>query len=109
MDIKNMDNEELLRTLKVREWTAGTNDELADTKDLEAEILSRMLGWVSVDAALPEENVDVLVLDANYGTCEVARLYVDSVGTPRWFYAGDEYQCNGTHWMPLPQPPKDAK
>ena len=54
--------------------------------------------WVSCDKALPEEGVSVLVYCAD--SQEIA---VDCWWCDEWHMFGEEV----THWMPLPEPPKE--
>lgn len=67
-----------------------------------------MSEWISVDDSLPEPNVNVLTIDEdNYQ--ETAILYPASmILTYTWRRTGLEHMKGEvTHWMPLPEPPKD--
>lgn len=57
--------------------------------------------WISVDDILPEKNIEVMVCDKGglFGTA-----YYDSVG---WHSSNTCYRI--THWMPLPEPPKEGE
>ena len=70
--------------------------------------------WISVDDRLPEDNVDVVVYAYNPSESTIAitsythNMYgynIESWRTP-WQY----FFCDRkiTHWMPLPEPPKEA-
>jgi len=63
-----------------------------------------MNGWISVKKKLPEEGTDVLVTDGV--ACMVAKL--DNTKT-FYFWSNNSFWSNDevTHWMPLPEPPKD--
>lgn len=55
--------------------------------------------WISVEERLPEEHTDVIVTDgSNVAYC---RKYGDG------FYTNVGKCCNVTHWMPIPQIPKE--
>ena len=58
--------------------------------------------WISVEERLPEEDVTVLVY--RDGCCGVARL-LDAEPEIMWTYTG--FGGDPTHWMPLPEPPKE--
>ena len=58
--------------------------------------------WISVEERLPEESVTVLVY--RDGCCGVARL-LDVEPEIMWTYTG--FGGDPTHWMPLPEPPKE--
>jgi hypothetical protein len=79
-----------------------------------AEILYDYLGyrkseWISVEDRLPEENTDVLIYRGGFRG-DLMNVYT-YMGHNEW---EDEYgywsitDDEGiTHWMPLPEPPKD--
>ena len=59
-----------------------------------------MSEWISIDDKLPEENMDVRVYEPEVGQCVA------------WLDDGDFYALGvnfvePTHWMPLPDPPKE--
>ena len=55
--------------------------------------------WISVDERLPEEYTDVIVTDcSNVAYC---KKYGDG------FYTNIGKCCNVTHWMPIPELPKE--
>lgn len=59
--------------------------------------------WISVKERLPKEYIRVL-FSTNAGKVDIGQ-YVHE----RWFFGGI-YQVRSpvTHWMPLPDPPKEA-
>ena len=62
--------------------------------------------WIPIAERLPEEWVDVLVL-SRYGFCEVA-VYLGIPGKWRIAWNHDLFEVDSiTHWMPLPEPPKE--
>jgi len=68
-------------------------------------------GWINVKDRLPDPDEHVLVFNNDEG---VFRAYRDSHNEyPSWqcypigSYAGDGCVFGITHWMPLPQPPKE--
>ena len=75
-------------------------DALALIQQLEAQIPK----WISVEERLPEEFVDVLVFrDGCYAiACITNNEPVDGLV---WSFTG--IGGNPTHWMPLPEPPKE--
>jgi hypothetical protein len=68
-------------------------------------------GWISVKDRLPEEDVTVLAF-INYSIDDAKLLRVVS-GAYRgrlWLCGQDIYSERFiTHWMPLPEPPKEDK
>lgn len=68
-------------------------------------------GWISVKSKLPEINEPVLFTGIN----DIGNRYPAQKG----YYSGDEWYTFGglwdtpldrvTHWMPLPEPPKDGE
>ena len=74
--------------------------------------------WIPVTERMPEEDEDVLVF--NGAECFVMAL-VNKDKTDVWHWDGSYYMewqnfngtqhadvCDVTHWMPLPQPPKEG-
>jgi hypothetical protein len=58
-----------------------------------------MNNWISVDERLPEENVVVLWYKERDGS-----MYSESIDRRRQSFPHLVY---ATHWMPLPEPPKE--
>lgn len=62
--------------------------------------------WISVKDGLPQINTAVLVYIDEYGIC-IDFYTVDYNNPKKPFFA---YRGNRvTHWMPLPEPPKEAE
>lgn len=73
-----------------------------------------MSEWISVKDRLPEEDVSVLVFGSSglfIGSYDYGNKYMES------YWSSEKYkhiECTEdyepvTHWMPLPQPPKDLQ
>ncbi|MDD8688251.1 DUF551 domain-containing protein [Escherichia coli] len=60
--------------------------------------------WIPVSERMPEPYEYVLVTDGFDG-CEVMRVNTDGY----WGPAKSLYPGGITHWMPLPEPPQEAK
>lgn len=65
--------------------------------------------WIGVKERLPEMNEEVLI---SYGNTPFYKLaFLIHNGDRKWFhgtYSNQEYQIDDvTHWMPLPEPPKE--
>lgn len=68
-----------------------------------------MAEWISVNERLPEDRRSVLVY-CPYNKCIYTAYYEDF--NDEWYYFG----CGGrievyytvSHWMPLPEPPKEG-
>lgn len=85
-------------------WYEGykaAQDQLADADKV-------MPQWISVDKALPDRNINVLAW-IKCGTSEY--VFIETA-------SGNPSECSGwkhynkdqvTHWMPLPEPPKEEK
>lgn len=73
--------------------------------------------WISVKERLPEEDTDVLVVRKFLGVKGQVRpsTYVEIASRigDEWVAVSDEYKIsrskhtNPSHWMPLPEPPKE--
>ena len=62
------------------------------------------MAWISVDDKLPATRKTVLIYDEYEG---VSTGYYDS-DYAKFRSIEDTYRtCNVTHWMPLPDPPKE--
>jgi hypothetical protein len=62
--------------------------------------------WIPVTERLPEKNVNVLChlrsLDTQSECC-----IIDHLKDGRWWKAEYSWNFEVTHWMPLPEPPKE--
>ena len=59
-------------------------------------------GWVAVDERLPEDGVEVLAWDSD---C----YWLAMRHSENWQDSADwDWELLLTHWMPLPEPPKEA-
>lgn len=69
--------------------------------------------WISISERLPEEKTYVLILaDTIAGKmAKVSFRYKDSAGNNCWTaldaYGKNLFDWQPTHWLPLPQPPKE--
>ena len=90
---------------------ADAIEDLSKTLDEEVEINTalecNMPVWIPVTERLPEEEEVVLVFGgASVYTAKRHNKYGELMWwklNSRWHY------CNPTHWMPLPEPPKDGE
>lgn len=68
-----------------------------------------MAEWISVEERLPEDNHSVLVY-CPYNKCIFTAYYDDFAG--EWVHFGGcmpgEVYYPVSHWMPLPEPPKEG-
>ena len=92
---------------------ANAIEELSKLLDEETEyataLACNVLQWIPVTERLPDMHVEVLVCTEDYGKTELGFL-TDAV----WDGAGwletwerKTYLATVTHWMPLPEPPKE--
>ena len=76
------------------------------------EALERLQGdtvlqrWIPVEEFLPKHNTRVLVYSA--GHFAISEIYAEDPfdGCPMWDFTGTG--ADPTHWMPLPEPPKEG-
>lgn len=63
------------------------------------------MDWISVKDRFPPNDTEVLCFDGNY--MRVMEYWQDDpiTGIPK-FFDGDRF-TSITHWMPLPNPPKE--
>ncbi|MBR5202681.1 MAG: DUF551 domain-containing protein [Clostridia bacterium] len=64
----------------------------------------RITEWISVKDRLPEEGIDVLVYDDDTDMFFIA-WYDETLD--KWLNADNGRLFGVTHWMPLPNPPKE--
>ena len=62
-------------------------------------------GWISVEERLPEEDKDVLAYNGAY---MIIAAYATNP-TKYWYTITGSVTRTITHWMPLPEPPKEEK
>lgn len=79
----------------LRAWIESIQEDLRDARS----------PWISVKERLPE-NGSVLVTDG--GRVWVARYTGCGLFYAKGFHDENLYYFNITHWMPIPEPPKDA-
>jgi hypothetical protein len=67
--------------------------------------------WISVDDALPDYDTQVIIFDAGYiefGYLTKSSISLKSLWIGISYEYGDNAVANNvTHWLPLPQPPKE--
>ncbi|MBB7067968.1 DUF551 domain-containing protein [Escherichia coli] len=61
--------------------------------------------WISCSERMPDNNHDVLFFDV-WGYIRIGWFSADDRS---WFTSDDGCSMEVTHWMPLPEPPKEAK
>ena len=57
--------------------------------------------WISVKERLPEEGQDVLVFDEGIFSVKSLSSY-----THKWHPYENGFDCEPSHWQPLPKPPE---
>lgn len=82
-----------------KQQSADMLEKLAAEKD------AKKSEWVSVKDRLPDSN-NVVLACIDDGQCKIVRsAYVSSYGEWKWLDASQKV----THWMPMPDPPKEEK
>jgi len=68
-----------------------------------------MFVWIRVQDQLPPKELPVLVSDIKYPHIDFIRIgfYDPSVGTPSGWRSEGYSNISVSHWMPLPESPKD--
>jgi hypothetical protein len=67
--------------------------------------------WIPVTEKLPKPYVDVLILRKKLNGKgyfqNIDHIYIDNMEKPAWFTDVVMWKSIVTHWMPLPEPPKE--
>jgi hypothetical protein len=90
---------------ELQDQLADVSKVMPDTCDhiLDMEKMVDVNGWISVKDRLPKHGVGVLVSSGGPG-CTTASYFEGS-----GFYNGHLEDVVITHWMPLPEPPKEQQ
>jgi hypothetical protein len=63
--------------------------------------------WISVNDRMPEDGQEVIIYSEG-GKVEAGVYYSNEFGFDYYDVSIRDIIVNVTHWMPLPEPPKDA-
>ena len=101
-----MTNEEAIKKLK--EAICYTPYRYGEAFEMAIEALEHQPEWISVKDRLPPDNKYILTYTPNLAVSIITQEYVTYYGEDddEW----NEYwsmRGNVTHWMPLPEPPKE--
>lgn len=95
------DREKLVNILKKYPYIYATANEMADYLIANGVTAQE---WISIEDELPEKWRYVLALDEyDEESWKPCIAYIDDKG----WVAGGIVGCKITHWMPLPEPPKE--
>ena len=66
--------------------------------------------WISIKDRLPERNKEVL-LYCTWHSCDSSHIYIGYKTAKKWKFSKTEKLTGWivTHWMPLPDKPKDGE
>jgi hypothetical protein len=64
--------------------------------------------WISVKDRLPEDSQEVIIYSEG-GKVEAGVYYCKEFGFDYYDVSIRDIIVNVTHWMPLPEPPRDAE
>lgn len=105
------DREKLIELIEsARYWGCGTSEEIADSLLANGVTIQR---WIPVTERLPEKGADVLMYFHKsktfasgfwHGEEDADAVYWCAYSDDGWYTDCD---TPPTHWMPLPQPPKE--
>ena len=88
-----------IQCLDLNKNAADAIEELVGKTDT---LQAQMPRWISVDERLPEQNEPVIAIAKSAYTHVVIAWVIDG----QW-YTYNDYHFKVSHWMPLPEPPKD--
>ena len=90
------DREKLIELLSQVQYLGGLEEKIADHLIANGVTVQQ---WIPVTKRLPEDEEEVLVTDG--GSAEMCTYFSRS----GWC---NEIWCIPSHWMPLPEPPKEG-
>ena len=96
-----IDADALKANFKTGRWYQGEAviDEIEDAATIET-------GWISVKERLPDDEYECLIAYAPHEYCWIGWYKADE---QRWIIHGAVCEDGFiTHWMPLPEPPKEG-
>ena len=100
---------ELLNEMVYNEWF--NNEEIADELIANGVTFVTNTRWIPVTERLPKPYVSVLVLRQKFdgGGCfqKIEHILPVYGGGFVWFMDMSSWKSKVTHWMPLPEPPKE--
>jgi hypothetical protein len=87
-----------------------TAKQMEDAADAIEELLAAVPHWISVEERLPEPYQNVLTCAQKlFGVDRLLVYGIDyTLDNGEWACGGESYKTMVTHWMPLPEPPKEA-
>lgn len=107
-------NRQVLKDVDGNTWLPMLQDEFRAMADF----IERVQGWIPVEERLPEKHSEYIVCACDEGEPIDERIWGDTVvvcadyydGGFTWYEGNTEYDISDivTHWMPLPEPPKEA-
>lgn len=106
--LRNMRKDELIEYIRCLENNYNVAVSFNENQAKYIESLGVLPVWIPVTKCLPQEFVSVLVcIPAERPLPMVKEAYLanGSWATKMWIYRADEI----SHWMPLPEPPKEEE
>lgn len=101
--LRNMRKDDLIAYIRTLEHNYNVAVSFNENQARYIESLGVLLGWIPVTERLPENDVDVLALLHTGDSVVVERC--GETWKVRW--NGTNLDRKPTHWMPLPEPPKE--
>ena len=101
-----MTNQEAIEILEHME-TNEFDEPIVCDRAIEKAIEALRAGWISVKDALPKDAGTYIIVD-HYGNV-MSRHFCKSQGkfAGYWHFNGSAKYGNPTHWMKMPEPPKE--
>ena len=102
-------NDELVKRLREHNGWA-LNETLDEAADAIEQLQALVPRWIPVTEKPPlkvgDDGYNGYLVYAN-GYYEVADYTTDKLDNAPYFHVNGEYEPDVTHWMPLPEPPKE--